>query len=294
MSPHFLQSQGSKMEKAIHLKETINIFRPHQIPGTEIWTIRNSSRKWAHFHSTYTFCPIFRADKGADWKYRNWRNFSTQRDIMMMEPGETHVNLTSAGNGSFFVLLIDPEFVKKSSDPEGNNTRFPRLTTSNTNHPIFFSSLSAFYRSILTKKPLLEVTSRLQQCLSIFHQRFTERPGRAEIGRLSREQLFRSRDYIIDRFSENITLSQLATVAGLSPFHFLRAFTKAFGLPPHQFQIKVRLSKALACLRSGMPISQINAGFSDQSHLTRLLSKQLGFTPGQFREWMLKRERTEV
>lgn len=281
------------MKKAIRLRETIDIFRPNQIPGAEIWTIGNSSRKWSHFHSTYTFCPIFRADKGADWKYRGWRNFSSQGDIMMMEPGETHVNLTPAGNGSFFVLLLDPDVVERSTASDGKNDRPSRLTTSNTNHPVFFASLSALYRSISTKKPLLEVTSRLQHSLSIFHRRFTERAGRAEPGSPSRGQLFRSRDYIVDHFSDNITLAQLSDVASLSPFHFLRAFTNTFGLPPHQFQIKVRISKALVCLRSGMPISQINAGFSDQSHLTRHLSKQLGFTPGKFRDWMVKRGRTK-
>lgn len=281
------------MEKESRVRETIDIFRPNQIPGAEVWTVRNSSRKWAHFHSTYTFCPIIRADKGADWKYRKWRNFSTQGDIMMMEPGETHVNLTSAGNGSFFVLLLDPEVVERGRAPEGENHRFPRLITSNTNYPPFFASLSALYQSVSAKKPLLEVTSRLQSSLSIFLQRFTERTGRAEPGYPSRKHLFRSRDYIVEHFSENISLAELSKVAELSPFHFLRAFTKAFGLPPHQFQIKVRLSKALGFLRAGIPISQINAGFSDQSHLTRLLSNQLGFTPGQFQEWMLNRCKTK-
>lgn len=279
------------MKKKTRLQETIKIVRPSQVPGAEIWAVENSSRNWAHFHSTYTFCPVFRVEKGADWKYRKWRNFSAQQDIMMMEPGETHINTTPARNGSFFVLLLDPEIVQSGGTQGVENKRLPRLSMSNTNHLPFFSALTAFYKSILSNKPTLEVTSRLQNCLSIFLGRFTEQVGRADPGSPSRQQLLRSRDFLIDRFGENISLAELSAVAGLSPFHFLRAFTKTFGLPPHQFQIKVRLSKALESLRSGTPIGQINAGFSDQSHLTRLLSKHLGFTPGQFQEWMKQRTR---
>jgi len=93
-----------------------------------------------------------------------------------------------------------------------------------------------------------------------------------------------------ERHSENqrpagFTLAELAGVACLSPYHFIRVFARHTGLTPHAWLMQLRARKARELLRQGAPIAQAaaSAGFADQSHLNRTFKRLLGYTPGQFR-----------
>jgi AraC-like DNA-binding protein len=71
----------------------------------------------------------------------------------------------------------------------------------------------------------------------------------------------------------------------LSPFHLLRVFRAAVGLPPHAYQIQLRVARAKELLRAGMPIAAVavEVGFVDQSHLTRHFKRLVGVPPGRYR-----------
>ena len=96
----------------------------------------------------------------------------------------------------------------------------------------------------------------------------------------------RARDHLHAYWAEPVTLAELSAVAGLSPFRLARVFKAATGLPPHAYQVQLRVARAQESLRGGRPIAQValDCGFADQSHLTRVFKRSLGFTPGQFRK----------
>jgi AraC-like DNA-binding protein len=96
--------------------------------------------------------------------------------------------------------------------------------------------------------------------------------------------LRRARDYIVEKGLNKISFDELTQVTGLSRFHLIRSFAREFGMPPHAFQIQVRLERARSLLAAGMSISQVECevGFADQSHLTRHFRAIFGVTPGQY------------
>lgn len=98
--------------------------------------------------------------------------------------------------------------------------------------------------------------------------------------------LRRARDLLEDEFSRNVTLDELAALTGLNPFTLLRAFGRLYGLPPHAYQLQVRLRQAKRFLRAGESPAQaaLRAGFADQSHLGRHFRRTFGVTPGQYRQ----------
>ena len=82
------------------------------------------------------------------------------------------------------------------------------------------------------------------------------------------------------------TLGELALAAGLSKFQLLRHFEKAFGLTPHAWLLQQRAERARGLIRGGAGLAQAAAacGFADQSHMTRLFTRQFGFTPGAWQQ----------
>ena len=81
-----------------------------------------------------------------------------------------------------------------------------------------------------------------------------------------------------------LDLHALATKVGLSRFQVLRAFRKRYGLPPHAYQLCVRVARARDLLRAGQAPAEVAAecGFADQSHLGRHFKHMLGVTPAQY------------
>jgi AraC family transcriptional regulator len=97
--------------------------------------------------------------------------------------------------------------------------------------------------------------------------------------------------YVEDNLSQDLSLKELAAVAGVSVSHIKTTFREAVGLPVHQYVIQRRVDRAQVLLREGkLPISRIAAetGFSHQSHLAFHLRRVLGVSPSesarQFRE----------
>jgi AraC-like DNA-binding protein len=91
-------------------------------------------------------------------------------------------------------------------------------------------------------------------------------------------------DYMHANFSSAISMAELAAVAGLSEFHFMRVFRKHFGLSPHTYVTQIRLHAARRSLQSGLSGTEAaaEAGFFDQSHLVRHFKRVYGITPTQF------------
>ncbi len=90
-------------------------------------------------------------------------------------------------------------------------------------------------------------------------------------------------------YAEPLNVESLASEVDLNERYLISLFRHATGVPPHQFQIAVRVDHARRLLPSATSLSSIAAssGFADQSHLNRHFKRQYGFTPGAFRRMLL-------
>jgi AraC-like DNA-binding protein len=105
-------------------------------------------------------------------------------------------------------------------------------------------------------------------------------------GGLPPRALRRVREYIDLHIEDSIGLKDLADVAGLSMFHFARAFKQSLDVTPNCYLFQRRVERAQKLLtESDLSLSEvaIAAGFSDQSHLTRRFREHVGTTPARFR-----------
>lgn len=93
-------------------------------------------------------------------------------------------------------------------------------------------------------------------------------------------------DYLHANLSRRLTLDELAAVAGLSPFHFLRSFQAHHHATPQQMLMALRLYEAKRLLAAGVAPAQVAlaAGLTDQAHLTRAFSRRYGVTPSRYQK----------
>jgi len=104
---------------------------------------------------------------------------------------------------------------------------------------------------------------------------------------LSRRQLHRVMDYIAAHLDQNLRLSQLSGVVGLSESHFRALFRQTTGQPIHQFVVELRLQRARDLLASGeLPMAEValECGFCDQSHMAKAMRRKWKVTPSQLKK----------
>lgn len=109
-------------------------------------------------------------------------------------------------------------------------------------------------------------------------------PGSA--GKLVTWRLRRVLDYMNANPGENIPLARLATLVGLGPVHFARAFRASTGVPPHRFLIGLRLDHARHLLENScLPVTEIalRCGFDQPSHFATTFRRRWGVTPSAYR-----------
>src|SRR6202521_1313505 len=103
---------------------------------------------------------------------------------------------------------------------------------------------------------------------------------------LDHRRLRRVLEHINANLKDDITLLDLAGIAGYSPFHFARKFTLAMGISPHRYISRIRLESAMTELAAGkLPLAQIalNAQFSSQASFTRAFHRAIGVTRNEYR-----------
>lgn len=94
--------------------------------------------------------------------------------------------------------------------------------------------------------------------------------------------LVRVRERLADDLLHTPSLDELAALAGLGRYQLLRRFARTHGLPPHAWLLQQRAERARRLVRDGSTLAEaaLAAGFADQSHMTRVFSRQFGYTPG--------------
>jgi AraC family transcriptional regulator len=104
-------------------------------------------------------------------------------------------------------------------------------------------------------------------------------------GGLTGYKLRRVKEFVYENLDQG--LAELASVAGLSQFHFARAFRKSTGLTPQHYLMERRIERAKQLLSDdGLPIVEVSlrTGFKNQSHFTTLFRKFTNVTPKVWRD----------
>ena len=135
------------------------------------------------------------------------------------------------------------------------------------------------------EQAVLAVASRLV----MKHSSLAQARSIGRLPQLTFVRLQRVLDKVEEELTRPLSLLELASVAGISPFHFAREFQRSTGFAPHQYVVKRRIDRAVQLLgttqSSITEIAQL-VGFHRGSHMARHMRKLLGLTPAQLRQFL--------
>jgi AraC family transcriptional regulator len=115
----------------------------------------------------------------------------------------------------------------------------------------------------------------------------SEEPASTSVrGGLATWQQRRVAEFVEEHLGNEVSLSDLAELVRLSPFHFARAFKQSFGVPPHRYHVGRRMERAKDLLAvTGLSVTEIgiDVGFRETSSFTAAFRRVTGHTPTDYR-----------
>lgn len=243
---------------------------------------------------THTFAPhthegyvVGVVEQGAEqFRYRGNLHLAPAGSIVLINPGEVHTGSAASEHGwTYRTLYPSIELLQRAaSDLSGRRHDVPFFAEPVVQDAEVMTEIFLTHRAMAEEAPTLERESRFLWMLARLIARHADDCPRPR--RLSKEHtaLQRVRAYLEEYYAENISLQELADVAQLSPFYLLRAFKSQMHLPPHAYQIQVRVTRARQMLLAGMSCvdTALAVGFADQSHFSKHFKRIVGVPPGLY------------
>ena len=239
-----------------------------------------------HSHEGYSFGVT---EEGAQsFRCRGAGHTSVTGMVMAFNPDDPHDGHPTDELGfTYRIIHIGTDLVAGVlADITGRPARLPLFTRPVLTDPVLARNLTALHRALLGGASALRRDELLAAVVGSMARRATVRPAvsagaRPRAGATAAR---RAREMIDATAGADFTTAQLAEVAGCSRFALHRAFTAAYLMTPGDYQRQVRLRSARRLIAQGWSISDAaaNAGFADQSHLTRWFGRYYGITPGGY------------
>lgn len=266
------------------------VFQYHQdLNGLEVLKAQYKQQNFArHSHEGYTIGLI---ENGAQRFFRSGANHVAPAScIILVNADQVHNGQTATEHGwGYRAMYPTPELFEGLTDDIGKaKLGAPYFEQAVVFDPVLAQQMAFTFDLLATEKSVLAKQSALYQLLINLIARHNK--SAFNLKGLSRKpQLNTALDYLRDYYFDNISLTELAAIAHMSPFHFIRQFKAETGMTPHVYQTQFRINRAKQMLRSGLAINEValSVGFYDQSHFHRYFKKNMGLTPKQYSKAVL-------
>ena len=261
-----------------HPLDAAEFKRPAHRPGVELYRahiVRHAFEP--HTHDAFGLGAI---ESGVErFRYRGAEHLAPADTLVLMNPDELHTGRAeTAGGWRYRMLYLDDGVLEQLTGERGwwfadaldrDATRARRVSRLlrqlwHVHEPLAFDGL------------LLDLIDELRPSARV------ARPARPE----GQARFAPVIEHLRAHLAERLTLDELAAVAGLSPFHFLRQFKRAHHATPQQMLMAWRLFEAKRLLAASEAPAQVAAavGLTDQAHLTRAFANRYGVTPARYQE----------
>ncbi|MFB9275904.1 helix-turn-helix domain-containing protein [Cohnella cellulosilytica] len=202
-------------------------------------------------------------------------------------PGQL-VSVHPEGEGTIFVLCFDT--IEAGDDGAGSN-----VNESGDKSPLKGKRILADVKTAdeLCRRALREwrsgdASGRLLAQAALYELLgflLKEAEAEAELPLTSDEALNRTLSYMQRYYEQNITIDELADLAGVSRYYYMRLFKSAYGVSAMEYLAELRMNKAKLLMESsGLKLSEIAArvGYNDEFYFIRKFKQQTGIPPATY------------
>ena len=264
---------------------THHFWRSSALPFVESRRASDSAACYApHSHSTLSIGAV---DSGESVFSRNGQRQKLVRgDVVLIPAGEVHsCNPADDGRWSSQRLYLDPAWIGGVVGEMGVFdamvlNRLPPDVAPRRVHERLTQLNKCLFSSATDEDKEAALLVFVGDLFAEGRLRRKVRTGALDSARLRAVQAL-----IAERCAESLSLDKLAREAGMSRYHFVRAFSRAIGMTPHAWQLDQRIVRARGLLEQGMSLADaaLQLGFSDQSHFQRAFKQRVAATPGEYR-----------
>ncbi|HJW46749.1 MAG TPA: AraC family transcriptional regulator [Lysobacter sp.] len=263
-----------------HPHDVAQFRRPAHRTGIELYRAHIVHHAFEpHTHEAFGLGAI---ESGVErFRYRGGEHLAPPGSLVLMNPDVLHTGRAETDGGwRYRMAYIDADVVEAVTGERGWSFR-DAVHHDQTTARRVTQLLDALWRA---HEPLA-FDSLLLSLLQEFRGHARTAPSVAAAGAPRFAAVV---DYLRAHLAQRLTLEDLAAVAGLSPFHFLRSFQAHHHVTPQQMLMALRLFEAKRRLAAGEAPAQVAAatGLSDQAHLTRAFARRYGVTPARYRRQM--------
>ncbi|MCA8272268.1 AraC family transcriptional regulator [Burkholderia sp. AU30280] len=294
---------------ATRLPDSAHYWRTPLLPDADLLTATYREHTFApHWHDAYTIPVIL---EGAErFTYRGSGYVAETGSVPVINPGEVHTGSRAADEGwCYRVSYMPVEFIRElTSAIAGRPQDAPWFAPGVIRDADLATRLTLAHRMMEAGSeralpsqahgqpaddpaggapriydPLAAETAMLDALSTLIVRHADALPRPAPLA-ADEPRVDAMRERLAADLMCTVTLDEVAQAAGLSPFHAARLFTRTTGMPPHAWRNQLRLQRALAPLRAGVPVADVAAasGFVDQSHFTRHFKRMFGVPPGRW------------
>lgn len=239
----------------------------------------------AHFHDEFVIAAFSR---GAQ-RHRILRREGVAEagTVMIIHPGEVHAAEAAARDHGWDYCAFYPSagFLETIADDVLGGCGSLDFGTDAIRHDVETTQHLLRAHAIITDTPdRMEKECAAYDAFGSIIARYGQRSRQERPPTHVRADMRRSMDYLEAHYREPIVVRDVATVAGLSDYHFMRMFRATTGLSVHRYLTQIRLNRAKALLSRGIGSAEtaISIGLFDQSHLIRHFRQHFGVTPGEY------------
>ncbi|HKO51171.1 MAG TPA: helix-turn-helix domain-containing protein [Polyangiaceae bacterium] len=262
--------------------EIVNHRRSVALPGIEVIEAQRSPREWRVIPDCYSVV-VFRTWQGRA-RTRGQTHLGAPGLAFCNVPGELLIG-TPFGSGSFNVMQIRSELLGEWLAEQQRSSVRPDwaaiMKPLSAELRLHFANFFELFRPTVSAMQLQSQLVELSEAIVGELIQGARQPGSRAAA--SSRGAARMRECLNEE-GLNVDLDTLAQRAGLSRFHALRAFKQRYGLPPHAYQLCLRMNHAKRLLLDGVPAADValRCGFADQSHFNRHFKRFTAVTPTQY------------